>query len=142
MKVKSKKPRKQRKALYNYENHQRSKLLSTRVADFLRDDYGIKRLPLRVGDQVRVCRGEFKDFEGEVIEITKNQRAKIKEAVFDKTDGTQWHPAIHISNLIITKFTKEKKMDPWRANMIERKALYGFYEEELGPPKKEKKEVK
>jgi len=138
MKVKSKQPRKQRKVLYNYSNHQRSKLLSTRVADFLRDEYGIKRLPLRVGDQVRITCGEYSDFEGEVIEITKNQRAKIKEAQFEKGDGTQFNPPIHISNLVITKFAKEKKMDPWRANMIERKALYGFREEELKAPKKEK----
>jgi len=140
MKVLSKKPGKQRKALYNYDNHQRSKLLSTRVADFLREEYGIKVLPLRVGDNVRVIRGEFKDFEGEVTEILKNQRAKVKEAVFEKTDGTQFHPAIHISNLIITKFKDEKKMDPWRANMIERKAIYGFGVEELQAPKKQKEE--
>ncbi len=142
MKVESRKPRKQRKALYNYSNHQRSKLLSTKVADFLRDEYGIKRLPLRVGDQVRICKGEYRDFEGEVIEITKNQKARIKEAQFEKTDGTQFHPPIHISNLVITKFVKEKKMDPWRANMIERKTIYGFYEEELKAPKKEKEEEK
>jgi large subunit ribosomal protein L24 len=142
MKTTSKQPRKQRKALYNYRNNQRSKLLSTRVADFLRDEYGIKRLPVRVGDQVRVCKGEFKDFEGEVLEITNDLRCKIKEAQFEKTDGTQYHPPIHISNLVITKFTKEKKMDPWRANMIERKALYGFYDEELSGPKKEKVEGK
>lgn len=140
MKVKSKQPRKQRKALYNYNNHQRSKMLSTRLADFLRDEYGIKRLPLRVDDQVRVCRGEFKDFEGSIIEILKNQRVKIKECTFEKTDGTQFHPTIHISNLVITKFTKEKKMDPWRADMIERKALYGFYEEKISAPKKKKEE--
>ncbi|MFX0041377.1 MAG: 50S ribosomal protein L24 [Candidatus Hodarchaeota archaeon] len=138
MKVTSKKPGKQRKRLYNYRNHQRSKLLSTRVADFLRDEYGIKRLPLRVDDQVRITRGEFKDFEGTVLEITKDQRAKIKEAQFEKTDGTAFNPPIHISNLVITKFTKEKKMDPWRAKIIERKALYGFWEEELTAPKKEK----
>ena len=119
MKIESKKPSKQRKALYNYKNHQRSKLLSTRVADFLRDEYG-------------------KDFEGSVLEITKDQRVKIKEAQFEKTDGTTYNPPIHISNLVITKFTKEKKMDPWRANMIERKTLYGFWEEELTGPKKEK----
>ena len=142
MKIKSKQPRKQRKALYNYSNHQRSKLFTTRVADFVRDEYGIKRLPLRVGDQVRVCKGEFKDFEGEVLEITKDLRCKIKEAQFEKTDGTQYHPPIHISNLIITKFAKEKKMDPWRARMIERKALFGFYEEELTGPKKQKEEEK
>ncbi|MFW9867131.1 MAG: 50S ribosomal protein L24 [Candidatus Thorarchaeota archaeon] len=142
MKVKSKQPKKQRKALYNYKNHQRSKLFSARVADFLRDEYGIKRLPVRVGDQVRVCKGEFKDFEGEVLEITKNLRCKIKEAQFEKSDGTQFHPAIHVSNLVITKFTKEKKMDPHRAKMIDRKALYGFYEEDLTAPKKSKEEEK
>jgi large subunit ribosomal protein L24 len=138
MKITSRKPGKQRKALFNYQNHQRSKLLSTRLADFLREEYGIKSLPLRVGDNVRIIRGEFKDFEGEVTEILKNQRAKVKEAVFEKTDGTQFHPAIHVSNLIITKFKDEKKMDPWRASMIERKALYGFGAEELQAPKKQK----
>ena len=142
MKIQSKKPRKQRKALYNYKNHQRSKLLSTRVADFLREEYGIKNLPLRVGDNVRIVKGEFKDFEGEVIEITKDQRAKIKEAKFEKSDGTEFNPSIHISNLLITKFTKEKKMDPWRASLIERKAIFGFSKEDLlEGPKKQKEEV-
>lgn len=140
MKVKSKQPRKQRKALYNTENHQRSKLLTTRVADFLRDEYGIKKLPLRIGDQVRVVRGEFRDFEGEVIEFANNQRVKVKECVFDKTDGTQFHPSIHISNLIITKFKDERKMDQWRASIIERKALFGFSQEDITAPKKQKKE--
>ena len=142
MKVKSKKPKKQRKALYNYKNHQKSKLLSTRVADFLRDEYGIKRLPLRVGDQVKVILGEFSDFEGEVLEITKGLRCKIKECTFEKADGTQFYPAIHISKLVITKIAEEKKLDPWRAKMIERKALYGFREEELIAPKKSKEVVK
>ena len=136
MKVASKKPGKQRKALYNHKNHQRSKLNSTRVADFLYDKYGVKRLPLRVGDQVRITRGEFKDFEGEVLEITDKQRAKIKEATFERTDGTQFYPAIHVSNLVITKFYKEKKMDAYRARMIERKSGFKF-EEELMAPKKE-----
>ena len=140
MKTQSKQPKKQRKALFTYQNHQRSKLLSTRVADFVREEYGIRTLPLRVGDGVKVVKGEFKNFEGEVLEITKNQRAKIKEATFDKADGTQFHPAIHISNLVITKFAKEKKMDPWRASMIDRKAVFGLREDELRAPKKQKEE--
>ncbi len=140
MKVKSKKPKKQRKALYTYKNHQKSKLLNTRLADFLQEEYGVKRLPLRVGDQVRVISGEFKDFEGEVISISKNIRAKIKEAAFQKADGTEWNPGIHISNLIITKFKKEgKDMDQWRVSMIDRKSVFGFdWKEELRGPKKEK----
>jgi len=144
MKVKSKKPKKQRKALYQMKSHQRSKALSTRLADFLREEYGVKRLPLRIGDQVRVCVGEYKDFEGEVIEINrKNQRVKIKEAAFEKSDGTQFHPAIHASNLILTRLKREgKKMDGWRAQIIERKAGFILFEEELMAPKKEKKEMR
>lgn len=137
MKVASKKPGKQRKALYVHKNHQRSRLNSARVADFLQEEYGVKKLPLRVGDNVRVCKGEFKDFEGEILEITKNHRAKIKECTFERTDGTQFFPGIHISNLIITKFYKEKKMDAYRAKMIERKSGFGF-DEEITAPKKQK----
>jgi len=141
MKIKSKKPKKQRKALYNYKNHERSNLLRTRLAKFLQEEYGIKTLPLRVGDSVRIVKGEFKDFEGEVIEITKNLRAKIKEAAFEKSDGTEWNPSIHISNLIITKFKEEgKDMDRWRAHMIDRKSIFGFdWEEEVEAPKKDEK---
>ena len=140
MKIKSKKPGKQRKALFNYKNHQRSKLLTCRLADFFQEDYGIKRIPLRVGDSVRITKGEYKDFEGEVLEITNDLRVKVKEAVFDKADGTQFHPTIHVSNLVITKFRKEgKRMDGWRAAMIEKKAGY-LWEEDLVAPKKGKKE--
>jgi large subunit ribosomal protein L24 len=139
MKLKSKKPCKQRKALYNYKNHQRSKLLTCRLADFLREEFGIKRIPLRVGDSVRVTKGEFKDFEGEVLEITKDLRVKVKECVFDKADGTQFHPTIHVSNIIITKFRRiGRKMDGWRSAMIEKKEGF-LWEEELMAPKKGKK---
>jgi large subunit ribosomal protein L24 len=142
MKVKSKQPKKQRKFLYNNVNHQRSKLLSTRLADFLQEEYGIKQLPLRVGDSVRVTKGEFMDFEGEVIDIDrKNQRIQMKECVVEKADGTQYHPTLHTSKLIITKFHQEgRKMDAFRAKMIERKASFGAWgaEEEIKAPKKGK----
>ena len=137
MKVKSKKPKKQRKALYNSKNHQHSKLCSCRLADFLKSEYGVKALPLRTGDSCRITKGEYKDFEGSVIEINrKKQTLKLKEAVFTKADGTEFHPSIKISNCILTKFGKEgKKMDGWRAQMIERKAGFGLFEEELLAPK-------
>ena len=69
--MKTTKPGKQRKALYTIKIHHRSKLLTTKLADFLQEEYGIKRLPLRVGDSVRIIKGEFKDFEGEVLEINR-----------------------------------------------------------------------
>lgn len=138
MKVASKKPGKQRKAFYNSKNHQRSSLMSTRVADFLAEEYGVKRIPLRVGDSVRVTKGEFQDFEGEVLNINrKTRRVKIKEVTFEKTDGTTFYPMIDSSNLVITKFYKEKKMDAWRAQIIDRKA-FKYLDEELIAPKKDK----
>ena len=140
MKIKSRKPNKQRQALFNYKNHERSKLLTCRLADFLSDEYGIKRIPLRVGDSVKICKGEYTDFEGEVLEINKNLRVKVKEAVFEKSDGTQFHPTIHVTNLIITKFRKiAKKMDGWRASIIERKS--GYWDEDYLAPKKTKQKL-
>jgi large subunit ribosomal protein L24 len=140
MKINSTHARKQRKALHNYKNHQRSKLLTTRLADFISDEYGIKRIPLRIGDSVKITKGEFRDFEGAVMEITKDLRVKVKECVFEKADGTQFYPKIHVSNLIITKFAQEgAKMDGWRASMIERKA--GFLEEGYIAPKKLKERI-
>ena len=54
MKIKSRQPRKQRKALFKYKNHQRSKLLTCKLAEFVQDEYGIKRIPLRVGERARL----------------------------------------------------------------------------------------
>ena len=140
MKIKSRQPRKQRKALFKYKNHQRSKLLTCKLADFVQDEYGIKRIPLRVGDQVKVAKGEFKDFEGEILEITKNLRAKVKEAVYEKSDGTQFYPTIHVSNLVITKFRREgKRMDGWRAAMMEKKSGFAWDDEPMAPKKEKKK---
>ena len=74
------------------------------------------------------------------LEITKDLRVKIKECVFDKADGTQFHPKIYISNLVISKFKQiGKKMDGWRSAMIEKKEGF-LWEEELMAPKKGKKE--
>lgn len=138
MKVASKKPKKQRKALFNYKNHQRSKLLSTRLADFLQDVYGVRRLPIRVGDNVRVVKGDFKDIEGECMEVRKDLKLIIKECKLDKTSGESYYVPIHHSKVIITKLKKEgKKMDNSRKSILERKTGYEFIDEELkGPIKK------
>ena len=140
MKIKSKKPSKQRKALFNSMNHQRSKLLTCRLANFVQEEFGIKRLPLRVGDSVRITKGEFKDFEGEIIRIDREERvAYLKEVQFSKSDGTNYSVPLAVSKLIITRFGGRKKLDPWRASIIERKASY-LGEDYLVAPKKGKKE--
>ena len=135
MKIKSKKPSKQRKSLAQYKLHQRSKLLSCRIADFLEEEYGIKKLPVRVGDSVRVVKGDFVDIEGEIMEIKKNLRLIIKECKLEKADGTTYYVPVHVSKVIITKLKEEgRKIDPLRRQIIERKLGYELVEEELKAP--------
>lgn len=139
MKIKSKQPRKQHKALAQYKLHQRSKLLSTRVADFLQEQYGIKRLPIRVGDSVRVVKGDFIEIEGKVEEIKKNLKLIIKECQLEKADGTTYYVPVHVSKVIITKLKEEgRKMDTLRRQIIERKSGFELFEEELKAPIKNK----
>ncbi|MHA1730388.1 MAG: 50S ribosomal protein L24, partial [Promethearchaeota archaeon] len=74
MKVSSRKPSKQRKARYKVKHHQVSKLLTARVDEIIRSEWGVKRLPIRKDDMVRVLSGEFRDIEGKVLEIRKKDR--------------------------------------------------------------------
>ena len=76
--------------------------------------------------------------ESEILEVTKSLRLKLKDCVYDKTDGTQYRPAIHPSKCVLVKLKKPKKMDPWRAGMIEAKAGFKPWEE-ITAPKKDKK---
>jgi len=74
MKVKSKKPTKQRNALLKVKNHQTHKLFTVKLDDAIQAEYGIKRLPLRKDDSVRVIAGEFDGIEGKILSLNKKTR--------------------------------------------------------------------
>ncbi|MHA1719348.1 MAG: 50S ribosomal protein L24 [Promethearchaeota archaeon] len=123
MKVKSKKPRKQRNALLKVKNHQVSKLFTVPLEDNLQEEWGIKRLPLRVDDYCRITSGEFSGIEGKILSVDKKTRkVTIEETSQEKKDGSSFFTPIAPSKIILTKFaTKKNKIDPWREKMIERK---------------------
>ncbi|MEM2530312.1 MAG: 50S ribosomal protein L24, partial [Candidatus Bathyarchaeia archaeon] len=54
MRVSSRKPRAQRKAMANAPHHRRRKFLSAPLSDELRAKYGLRNLPVRKGDTVTV----------------------------------------------------------------------------------------
>ncbi|MEM4738276.1 MAG: 50S ribosomal protein L24, partial [Acidilobaceae archaeon] len=60
----SSQPRKQRLALFTAPLHTRQKLMSAPLSPELREKYGVKNLPVRKGDKVRIMRGDFKGHEG------------------------------------------------------------------------------
>ena len=124
MYIKSKKPSKQRQALYNVKNHQVSKLFTVPLDEALQEEYGIKRLPLRKDDYVRVISGEFNGIEGKVLSVSKvSRKITIEECALQKKDGKNYNVPISVSKVVLTKFAmKKNKLDPWREKMIERKS--------------------
>jgi len=117
--MKSKQPRKQRKRFYNLPLHQRWHLLNAPLSPELRRELGIKRLPVRKGDVVRILRGDWKGHEGKVVEVDlKRCRIKIEGVTHKKADGTEVYYPIHPSNVMIIKLGE---VDEVRRKIIERR---------------------
>ena len=122
MKVESKKPTKQRNAIMRAKNHEVSKLFTIPLDETLQEEWGVKRLPLRVDDQCRITSGEFAVIEGKILSKNKKTRkVTIEETGQEKKDGSSFFTPISPSKLILTKLaTKKNKIDPWREKMIDR----------------------
>lgn len=116
--MKSKQPRKQRKALYNAPLHKRHKLVVATLSDKLREEYHRRSLSVRKGDTVRVMRGDFKGHEGKVEKVNlKKGRILIEGVTVSKADGTERFHPIHPSNVMIIK---AQMKDEERKKIVER----------------------
>ena len=97
-------PRKQRKRLYNAPLHKLPKLMSAHLSPELREKYGRRSFPVRVGDRVRIMRGEFKGVEGKITKVDRErQMVYIENVTIKKVDGTTVQRPIHVSNIMITE---------------------------------------
>lgn len=115
---KSKKPRKQRKFLYNAPLHIRRKMISAHLSEELREKYKRRSFPLRKGDEVKVMRGEFKGTIGKIVKIdTKEYKVYVDTVKKKRSVGTEYLVPIHPSNLLITNLNLE---DKYRIKMLER----------------------
>ncbi len=102
MSVKSKKPGKQRLALYKAPLHKRKNLLVAPLSPELQAKYGVKRLTVRKGDTVKIMRGEWKNHEGKVVSVDYQKIAvHIDGVTIRKADGTPVYYPIHPSNVVI-----------------------------------------
>ncbi len=116
----SKQPRKIRKRLYNAPLHQRWKLLTARVSEDIEKEYGVRRLPVRTGDTVKILRGDWKDHEGKVVEVDlKRIRLHVEGVTIKKADGTPVYYPIHPSKVMIIKLGE---VDDVRERIIKRKS--------------------
>ncbi|MCX8166054.1 MAG: 50S ribosomal protein L24 [Acidilobaceae archaeon] len=130
----SSQPRKVRAALREAPLHKRQKLMTAPLSPELRDKLGIKRLPVRKGDKVRIMRGDFAGQEGTVVKVNlRRVRIFVDGVTRKKLDGTPRFVPIHPSKVMIVSLDLK---DERRKEIIERRA--GRVEEEKETPQEVK----
>lgn len=112
-------PTKQRKKLFQSPNHLRRKLLSSPLSDDLFQKHGIRRLPLRVGDSVRIERGDFAGLEGKIERIDYgNRRIYVEGMTREKSAGVASKLTVHPSKVLVTNLNLS---DKWRTGLLAEK---------------------
>jgi len=140
--MKTTKPGKQRKRLYQAPLNERYKRFSAPLSSKLKESHGTNSVPVRNGDTVMIMRGDRKGSEGKVTQINrKKYRIFVEGATREKVDGTTTLIPIHPSKVMITRLNLD---DKWRKKILERKSVTEKAEiaEEEPPKKKAKKERK
>lgn len=113
----SEKPRKQRKRRENAPKHEKRKMMSSRLSEELREEYGTNSLPVIEGDEVEVMRGGFKGHVDTVAEVDRrNEKVFVEDVTVEKADESKQPFGIHPSNLKITDLDLS---DPLRKEKVE-----------------------
>ena len=116
--MKSIKPRKQRKELFNAPLHKKRKWISAHLEENLLLKYDKRGIPVVKGDTVRVMRGSFKGHKDKVARVNVGKRyVEIEGLTMTKADGKKIAKPVHASNLLITKLNLT---DEWRRKKLER----------------------
>lgn len=104
------KPNKQRKFRFKAPLHIKGEFLNAHLSKDLRMKYKVRSVRLRVGDKVRIMRGQFKKQEGKVEEVdVKNSLVYISKIEHVKRDGTKARYPIQPSNVMIIDLNSEDK---------------------------------
>ncbi|MFH0970620.1 MAG: 50S ribosomal protein L24 [Candidatus Diapherotrites archaeon] len=104
-------PGKQRLAIYHADLRTQRKLMSASLAKELRSKYGKRTTTVRVGDTVKVTRGDYKGKTGNITQVDyARNKLFIQGIMRKKTDGKEAFIAFKPSNVLITGIeTKDKK---------------------------------
>ncbi|UCF12851.1 MAG: 50S ribosomal protein L24 [Thermoplasmatales archaeon] len=116
--MKSIKPGKQRKRLYNAPLHKKRKWVAAHLTENLLLKYDHRSASVVKGDTVKVMRGSFKGHEDKVASVNiRKQVVEIEGITTVKADGTKIAKPMHASNLLITKLNLT---DKWRRKKLEK----------------------
>ncbi len=118
--MRSSKPSKQRKRFYQAAKHLRRKMLSSKLSGDLNDKHGVRRMPLRTGDTVRILRGDFAGLEGKVERVDYSTgRIFVEGMTREKAAGVASKLPVHASKVMITNINLS---DKWRSGILAAKA--------------------
>ena len=110
--------RKVRKAFFNATKDEKHVALSCRLSKELQETHGIKQLPVRRDDEIRVTVGTNSKREGKVTDVKLSEmRIYVDSLTKEKINGQQVKVPVHPSNCVITKL----KMDKHRVELINKK---------------------
>jgi large subunit ribosomal protein L24 len=116
--MKSIKPGKQRKELFNAPLHRKRKWISAHLEENLLLKYDRRAIPVIKGDTVKVMKGSFRGHEDKVVRINvKKNYVEVEGLTMTKADGKKIAKPMHPSNLLITKLNLT---DTWRRRKLER----------------------
>jgi len=100
---------KARKAYFTAPSSVRRALLSAPLSKELREQYGIKALPIRKEDQVLVVRGSKKGQEGKISSVYRLKfSVQVDKLTKEKSNGATIPINIHPSKVVITKLHLDK----------------------------------
>ena len=106
----STKPRKQRKYRAHAPLHVKHKLLNAHLSKELRQKYKRRSLSVKVGDKVKIMKGQFKGVTGKVERVQmKRTRVYVAGAQITKRDGTKIYRPLDPSNLLIIDLILDDK---------------------------------
>jgi large subunit ribosomal protein L24 len=104
MDTRSKKPRKQHKALANAPYHRRNKTLRSPLDRTKYAQSRVSKITLRTGDTVKVMRGSRQGHEGKISNVDlKKGKVSIEKALLQKADNKEVPIWFDPSNLLVTK---------------------------------------
>ncbi|MBD3313918.1 50S ribosomal protein L24 [Candidatus Woesearchaeota archaeon] len=107
----SKNRSKQRKYSVNAPKHTKRKLMGANLSKDMRKKHGLRSVPLRNGDKIKIMRGRFKGQTGTIERVDIDRSvAYITGIEVVKRDGSKAAPPVQASNMMIVELnTNDKK---------------------------------
>ena len=103
-------PRKQRKYRFKAPLHVKQKFMTVSLSQELRKKTGTRNAIVRVGDKVKVLRGQFRKKTGKVMETDLKKSKVVVEGIEQiKKDGSKATYPLNPTNLMITELNLEDK---------------------------------